>query len=235
MDSDSWIWGVWPFPKKRNGSEFQCRERIGLKKESNFLGDLFFFSVSGLKKNLRDIWRHIWSENDSFFSDPALDLWGSLIWSTLKMMAEIFVRGPFDFFWPRSTGLGKLQRRDLAEVVLEYCRCGWLEFCGEHLWWKKTCPTFWVGEKPIESGTCFSLPKKVISGKIYSESYFVYVNLQCRLALFRTRPNIYLSIDSRFQFLTSPAKRLIFTGVWIVGCLSCIFHALVHIFSIYKN
>ena len=56
-------------------------------------------------------------------------------------------------------------------------------------------------------------PKKVISGKIYSESYYVYVNLQCRLALFRTRPNIYLSIDSRFQFLTSPAKRLIFTGV----------------------
>ena len=32
--------------------------------------------------------------------------------------------GPLDFVWPRSTGLGKLQRRDLAEVVLEYCRCG---------------------------------------------------------------------------------------------------------------
>ena len=68
-------------------------------------------------------------------------------------------------------------------------------------------------------------PKKVISGKIYSESYYVYVNLKCRLALFRTRPNIYLSIDCR-------AKRLIFTGVWIVKFRNLI-HVFFHIFFMY--
>jgi len=85
-----------------------------------------------------------------------------------------------------------------------------------------------VGEKPIETWNLFFSPKKVISGKIYSESYYVYVNLKCRLALFRTRPNIYLSIDSRFQFLTSPSKRLIFTGVCIVK-----FRNLIHVSSMY--
>lgn len=98
---------------------------------------------------------------------------------------------------------------------------------------------------------CFS-PEKVSSGKIYSESYYVYVNLKCRLALFRTRPNIYLSIDCRFQFLTSPLKGSFsllydFLGFWNFHVPSCIFYfscmfdvvwlylrRIVHVFSIYK-
>ena len=42
-------------------------------------------------------------------------------------MVQLCSKNPLDFL-ARSTGLGKLQRRDLAEVVLEYCRWGDWEF-----------------------------------------------------------------------------------------------------------
>lgn len=159
--------GVWPFSKKRDfwplgtyAANQSCQSSMRWSSKE-FPKTCLFFSVSGLKNIFKGHLKTHLKWKQFVFFRFSLRFVGIF---NLKHLGDdgrnLRANGPFDFFWPRSTGLGKLQRRDLAEVVLEYCRCGWLEFFGEHLWWKKTCPTFWVGEKPIETWNLFFLPKR---------------------------------------------------------------------------
>ena len=149
----------WKPRRQLNAVDLEFQEVVVDKqipwKKSKFLGDVFFLFLE-LKKNANFVQGHLkthFTGNSIFFSSSLRPLGTYFVTQKARVSFKHLwwsksSCGVRWIFWPRSTGLGKLQRRDLAEVVLEYCRCGWLEICGEHLWgFCATCPKFWVGEK----------------------------------------------------------------------------------------